>query len=82
MAFTCARVWAVVNLKVEDYYHQKKRWRLRLREKSGKVNEMPCHHQREAYIDTYISAAGIEIDRKEPLFRAAIGRTGVLSSRA
>jgi integrase/recombinase XerD len=32
MAFTFARVSAVVNLKVEDYYPQKKRWWLRLAE--------------------------------------------------
>jgi len=82
MAFTFARVSAVVGLKVEDYYPQKKRWWLRLREKNGKVNEMPCHHKLEAYLDAYIAAAGIEEDRKGPLFRAAIGRTGKLSERA
>jgi integrase/recombinase XerD len=36
MAFTFARVSAVVSLKVDDYYPQKKRWWLRLREKNGK----------------------------------------------
>ncbi len=81
MAFTFARVSAAVGLKVEDYYPQKKRWWLRLREKNGKVNEMPCHHKLEAYLDTYIAAAGIEDDRKGPLFRSAIGRTGKLSDR-
>lgn len=82
MAFTFARVSAVVGLKVEDYYPQKKRWWLRLREKNGKVNEMPCHHHLETYLDAYIIAAGIKDDRKGPLFRAAIGRTGQLSTRA
>jgi integrase/recombinase XerD len=81
MAFTFARVSAVVNLKVEDYYPQKKRWWLRLREKNGKVNEMPCHHKLEGYLDAYIGAAFIEDDGKGPLFRAAIGRTGKLSGR-
>ena len=81
MAFTFARVSAVVGLKVEDYYPQKKRWWLRLREKNGKVNEMPCHHKLEIYLDAYIAAAGIKNDRKGPLFRAAIGRTGQLSDR-
>lgn len=81
MAFTFARVSAVVSLKVEDYYPQKKRWWLRLREKNGKVNEMPCHHKLEADLDAYIEAAGIGEDRKGPLFRAAIGRTGHLSAR-
>ena len=82
MAFTFARVSAVVGLKVEDYYAQKKRWWLRLREKNGKVNEMPCHHKLESYLDAYIEAAGIAADRKGPLFRAAMGRTGKLSERA
>lgn len=48
MTYTFARVGAVVRLAVEDYYSQKKRWWLRLREKNGKVgkvNEMPCHHK-------------------------------------
>lgn len=82
MAFTFARVSAVVGLKVEDYYTQKKRWWLRLREKNGKINEMPCHHKLEGYLDAYIAAAGIADDRKGPLFRAAIGTTGKLSDRA
>jgi integrase/recombinase XerD len=81
MAFTFARVSAVVGLKVEDYYPQKKRWWLRLREKNGKVSEMPCHHKLEAYMDAYMAAAGIEDDRKAPLFRSAVGRTGRLSDR-
>jgi len=81
MAFTFARVSAVVDLKVEDYYPQKKRWWLRLREKNGKVNQMPCHHKLEAYLDAYIAAAGIREDKKGPLFRAAIGRSGKLSDR-
>jgi TRADD-N domain-containing protein len=69
------RVGAVVALTVEDYYAQKKRWWLRLREKNGNVNGMPCHHKLEEYLDAYIKAAGVEGDRKEPLFRAAIGKT-------
>src|SRR3954453_8392485 len=81
MAFSFARVSAVVGLKLEDYYPQKKRWWLRLREKNGKVNEMPCHHKLEAYLDAYIEAAGIAADRKGPLFRAAVGRTGKLSEK-
>jgi site-specific recombinase XerD len=81
MTYTFARVGAVVALNVEDYFPQKKRWWLRLREKNGKVNEMPCHHKLEEYLDAYIKAAGIADDRKGPLFRAAIGKTGKLSDR-
>lgn len=81
MAYTFARVSAVVNLKVEDYYFQKKRWWLRLHEKNGKVNEMPCHHRLEGYLDAYIAEAGIADDKKGPLFRSAIGKTRTLSPR-
>jgi integrase len=75
MTYTFARVSAVVALNVEDYFPLKKRWWLRLREKNGKVNEMPCHHKLEAYLDAYIVAAGIKRDRKGPLFHAAVGKT-------
>jgi integrase/recombinase XerD len=75
MTYTFARVGAVVALTGEDYFPQKKRWWLRLREKNGKLNEMPCHHKLEAYLDAYIEAADLAADRKGPLFRAAIGKT-------
>ena len=75
MTYAFARVGAVVALAVEDYFPQKKRWWLRLREKNGKLNEMPCHHKLEQYLDAYIEAAAIGQDRKGPLFRAAIGKT-------
>jgi site-specific recombinase XerD len=82
MTYTFARVGAVVALTVEDYFSQKKRWWLRLHEKNGKVNEMPCHHKLEEYLDAYIKAAGVADDRKEPLFRAAIGKTKKLGAGA
>lgn len=82
MTYTFARVGAVVALNVEDYFPQKKRWWLRLREKNGKVNEMPCHHKLESYLDAYIKDAGIGDDRKGPLFRAAIGKTKKLGPGA
>jgi len=75
MTYTFARVGAVVALNLEDYFAQKKRWWLRLNEKNGKVHEMPCHHKLEAYLDAYISKAGIAGDDKGPLFRVAIRKT-------
>ena len=60
----------------------KKRWWLRLREKNGRVNEMPCHHKLEEFLDACIKAAGTEGDRKGPLFRAAIGKTKKLGGGA
>ena len=37
-------------------------------------------HKLETYLDAYIEAAGIEGDRKGPLFRAAIGKTKKLTT--
>ena len=82
MTYSFARVGAVVRLNVEDYFPQKQRWWLRLREKNGKVTEMPCHHKLGEYLNAYIVAAGIASNRKEPLFRSAIGRTKKLGADA
>ena len=71
MVFTFARVGAMVAMTVEDYYPQGRRSWLRLHEKGGKQHEMPAHHTLEAYLDEYLKVAGIEGDRKGPLFRTA-----------
>ncbi len=57
-----------------------KRWWVRLHEKGGKRHEMPAHHKLEAYLDDYLAAAGILDEAKGPLFRSAVGRTGVLTA--
>ncbi|MBX6315962.1 MAG: tyrosine-type recombinase/integrase [Isosphaeraceae bacterium] len=71
MFFTFARVGAVVTMTVEDYYPQGKRSWLRLQEKGGKQHEMPAHHTLEEFLDDYIQAAGIDADKRGPLFRTA-----------
>ena len=58
MAYSFARIGAVTALKVGDVFHQKRRLWLRLHEKGGKVQDIPCHHQLEAYIDEWLDAAG------------------------
>jgi len=42
MAYTFARIAAVLTLKVEDYYVQHRRGWLRLHEHEGKVSEIRC----------------------------------------
>lgn len=78
MVYSFARVSAVVNMNVEDYWQNGKRWWLRLQEKGGKHHEVPAHHNAEAYLDAYIAAAGLAQMHKTPLFRSAAGRTGLL----
>ncbi len=70
MCYTFARVSATVNMKVADYYQTGKRWWLRLHEKGGKRHEVPAHHNADAYIDAYLKTAGIEHEKKSPLFRS------------
>lgn len=78
MVYTFGRVGAVTGMKLEDYYQSGKRWWFRLHEKGGKRHEVPAHHNAEKYVDDYIEAAGIDGEKKMPLFRTA--KHGQLSS--
>jgi site-specific recombinase XerD len=82
MIYTFGRISAVLGMRVEDYYPQGKRWRVRLHEKGGKLHVVWAHHKLETYLDAYIKAAGIAGDGKSPLFRSAVRRTGALTATA
>src|ERR1700722_9345099 len=79
MCYTFARVSAMVHMSVDDYYLNGKRWWVRLHEKGGKRHEVPAHHNAEEYLDAYLDAVGIWEEKKSPLFRSAVGRTGALT---
>ena len=49
MAYTFARIGAVVSLTPQDYLQVGKRSLIRFREKGGK--EIPVHHKLEEYLD-------------------------------
>jgi integrase/recombinase XerD len=70
----------MTKMRVEDYYTQGRRGWVRLHEKGGKRHEMPCNHNLKAYIDAYISAAGVADDLKGYLFRSTCGKTRVLTT--
>jgi site-specific recombinase XerD len=74
MIYTFARIGAVLNMNVGDYFTQGRRGWVRLHEKGGKEHEAPCHHKLEAFLDEYIAAAGIADDKVGPLFLTT-GRT-------
>jgi len=80
MIYTFARVGAVVAMDVADYYQSGKRWWVGLHEKGGKRHAVPAHHNLEAYLDDYITAAGIAGLKKHPLF-PTINRQRLLTSR-
>lgn len=77
MIYTFARVGAVLQMNVGDYFTQGRRAWVRLHEKGGKEHEAPCHHKLEAYLDEYIAAAGIAGDKDGPLFRTTGRSTGI-----
>src|SRR5438132_11773534 len=82
LAYTFARIGAVVNLKVEHYYPSGKRFLLRFKEKVGKEKELPVHHKLEELLDQHLKTSGLEKEPQSPLFPASIGKTGKLSRRS
>ena len=80
MVYTFARVGAAITMRVEDVYIQGRRTWVRLHEKGGKVHEMPCHHNLEAWLQAYIEGAQLN-DGKGYLFCSVVGRTGRLADR-
>ena len=76
MVYTFARVNAVINMKVKDYFTQGRRGWVRLHEKGGKEHEVPCNHRLEELLDEYLAAAGIAGDPNGPLFRSTGRKTG------
>ena len=70
LVYSFARVSAAVSLRVADYYTQGPRSFFRLHEKGGRYNVVPAHHTAQAYVDAYLTAAGIGEDRRGPLFRS------------
>ena len=79
MVYSFARVGAVVAMNVEDYFQHGTREWFRLREKGGKLHDLPAHHKAQEYMDLYIAAAGIGDQKHEPLFRT-MDRNRILTS--
>jgi site-specific recombinase XerC len=73
MAYTFARIGAVVLLTPQDYLQLGKRSLIRFREKGGKEKEIPVHHKLEEYLDVYLEAAKLSEQPASPLFRSTRG---------
>ena len=55
-------------MRLADYFPEGKEWKLWLHEKRGKLHVVPVHDQVIAYLDAYITAAGIQGHRKNRSF--------------
>jgi site-specific recombinase XerD len=76
LTYSFARINAVLKMKVEDLRPHGPGWTIRLHERGGKHQIMPCHHALAEALHAYITAAGIAKDRKGFLFRTASGHNG------
>ena len=81
MAYSFARVGAVLQMKVGDYFVQGRRRWVRLHEKGGKEHDVPCHHNLDHFLDQYIAATGIAGDANGYLFRTTMRRSGILTEK-
>ena len=75
LAYTFARIGAVVNLKVEDYFQAGKRSLIRFREKRGKEKEIPVHHKLEEILDEYLKVSKLRERPDTPLFPTTLGES-------
>jgi site-specific recombinase XerC len=78
--YSFAHISAVLKLKVDDYYHNGARRRLRLHEKGGKEHEMPVHHLLEQILNEYIVAA--DLQSGQPLFQSVTSLGTAVTGRA
>jgi site-specific recombinase XerD len=69
MAYSFARIGAVVALQVRHVFRQQRRLWLRLSEKGGKSHDVPCHHHLETYLAEWLEAAGHADKPLAPLFQ-------------
>jgi len=70
MAYSFARIGAVLKLDTNCVFSVSRRLWIRLFEKGGRIHEMPCHHTLEACLAAYIDAAGLSGEFNIPLFQS------------
>jgi integrase len=80
MVYSFARIGAVIQMKVGDYFVQGRRRWVRLHGKGGKEHDVPCHHRLDQCLHDYIEATGIADDVDGYLFRTARRKTGQLTT--
>lgn len=80
MLYTFARIGAVLRMDRSDVYEQGRRLWLRLNEKGGKVLEMPCHHELEEWLSSYIDEA-LSLSSTASLFQSVHRTSGELTGR-
>lgn len=73
MIYCFVRPGAVPDLRVGDYERVGQRRWLRLHAETGRPNRVPVDHRAAAYLDAYLTVAGIGEDGEGRLFRRIAG---------
>ena len=81
MMFTFARVSAAVAVDVDDIYQNGQRHWVRLKEKSGRLHEMPLNHTAEEFILAYLEAGFLFGQKGTPLFRTLNRKRNLTENR-
>lgn len=79
MAYTFARIGAVLALRRVDYFQQKGGPWLRLHEKNGNLIDFPCHPNLDQSLKSWIAVLGVSIPADTPLFPSLTNRSRPLS---
>lgn len=79
LAFTAARVGAIVKITVGDVVSAGSHPTLNMQEKRGKAREIPVRQELSDFIADYALALG-SVQKNEPLLRTAVGKTRRLTS--
>lgn len=83
LIYTASRAGAIATLHRGSFYHAGDQQMLHFDEKGGKSREIPVRHDLEKMIVEYINAAGIlNAPKDAPLFRTALGKTGMLTKNS
>lgn len=82
LIYTASRIGAVAKLQRQHFYDAGGQYCLRFNEKGGKSREIPARHDLQQFLNEYLDAAELQkVDKQAPLFRAAVRRTGILTTR-
>ena len=81
MLYSCARVSAVIGMKVKDYFENDMGSRsFRLHEKGGKEHVVPAHHKAQEYLSAYLKSSGLT-NKEDWLFPSANRQRGLTTNK-
>jgi site-specific recombinase XerD len=81
MVYTGARVGAVANLLIKNFYRAREQYFLRFLEKGGKSREIPVRHDLQELLLEFLTVLPKSKSAESPLFRTAFRRTDRLSGK-